>query len=266
MNCAQIVETPLPAGIEDVLLIGVDQRTPQRVVFEAGDAGTIARVRTTWEGDGTVLRTSATLTGASLHPTSFATHEKILSDPQIQQFLQVALTRDVAEAMRSVPVRPRGKIETSDGKFTELVGIVVEPDETVYRAGQTGRVRVHVRLGNTQKLRPGTIKLTGRRPDGREVAIVLKPDPAASAPGNPFEQSFAGQFNAGARPGIARAQGGCSTVGGQLGWSSNPSRSSRNSFFPVSRPDVLERAHEISHPPSQPLEPARPSRAAEQIA
>lgn len=198
-----IVETPLPAGIEDVLLIGVDQRTPQRVVFEAGDAGTTARVRTTWEGDGTVLRTSATLTGASLHPTSFATHEKILSDPQIQQFLQVALTRDVAEAMRSVPVRPRGKIETSDGKFTELVGIVVEPDETVYRAGQTGRVRVHVRLGNTQKLRPGTIKLTGRGPDGREMAILLKPDPAASAPGNPFEQSFAGQFNAGARPGIA---------------------------------------------------------------
>jgi pimeloyl-ACP methyl ester carboxylesterase len=198
-----IVATPLPDGIEDVVLIGVDQRTPQRIVFEAGEAGTIARVRTTWEGDGTVLRSSATLNGAFLHPTSFATHEKILSDPQIQQFLQVALTRDVAQAMRSVPVRPRGKIETSDGKFTDLVGIVVEPDETVYRAGQTGRVRVHVRLGNTQKLRPGTIKMTGRRPDGRDVAIMLKPDPAASAPGNPFEQSFAGQFNAGAKPGIA---------------------------------------------------------------
>jgi hypothetical protein len=33
------------------------------------------------------------------------------------------------------------------------------------------------------------------------VAIALKPDPAASDPTNPFEQSFVGQFEAGVKPG-----------------------------------------------------------------
>ena len=209
-----IVETPLPAGIEDVLLIGVDQRTPQRVAFEAGDGGTVTRVRTSWEGDGTVPRASATLAGATLHPTSFATHDKILNDPQIQQFLQVALTRDVAEAMRSVPVRPRGKIETSDGKITELVGLVLEPDDTVYRVGQSGRVLVHFRLGNTQKLRADKIKLTSRTSDGDEVVIPLTADPTASQPGNPFEQSFTGQFIAGPKPGTVTFRVVVPLVGG----------------------------------------------------
>lgn len=196
-----IVGTPLPAGIEDVLLIGVDQRTPQRVVFETGGDSTVARVGTTWAGDGTVLRTSATLTGATLHPTSYATHEKILSDPQIQQFLQVALTRSVDEAARTVAVRPRGKIQTPDGKVTELIGLVLEPDDTVYQTGQSGRVLVHFRLGSTQKLRADKIKLTSRTSDGQEIVIPLTAAPAASDPGNPFEQSFTGQFVAGPKPG-----------------------------------------------------------------
>lgn len=198
-----IVETPLPAGVEDVVLIGVDQRTPQRVAFEASNKGAIARIRTTWQGDGTVLRDSAALASAALHPTSFATHEKILADPQIQQFLEVALTRDVAEAIRSVKVRPRGLIRTAAGAITELVGIVVEPDQPIYRTGDICKVRVHVRLGNTQKLNPGTIKLSRRMPDGREAAITLTPDPASSDPGNPFEQSFVGRFSAGVKPGNA---------------------------------------------------------------
>jgi len=209
-----IIESPLPAGIEDVLLIGVDQRTPQRVAFEAADKGAVARMRTSWQGDGTVLRDSAVIAGAILHPTSFATHAKILHDPQIQQFLQVALTRDVAEAMRSVKVRPRGTIRTADGAITELVGIVVEPDEPIYRTGDVGKVRVHVRLGNTQKLRPETIKLTRRLPDGREAAVVLMPDPKASEPGNSFEQSFVGQFNAGVKPGNAMLTAVVSLSGG----------------------------------------------------
>jgi hypothetical protein len=45
------------------------------------------------------------------------------------------------------------------------------------------------------------IKLTRRMADGREVAIRLQPDPAASDPSNPFEQSFVGQFEAGVTPG-----------------------------------------------------------------
>ena len=139
---------------------------------------------------------------AIVHPTSYSTHEKILNDPQIQEFLQVALTRDVAEAVRSVKVRPRGQIKTPDGKTTELIGLVLEPDDTVYATGQSGRVLVHFRLGNTQKLRADQIKMTSRTPDGREVVIPLTADPKASQPGNVFEQSFSGQFIAGPKPGI----------------------------------------------------------------
>ena len=197
-----IVETPLPAGVEDVRLIGVDQRTPQRVAFETSGEGAIARLHTTWAGDATVLRDSAALGTAIVHPTSYSTHEKILNDPQIQEFLTVALTRDVAEAVRSVKVRPRGQIKTPDGKTTELIGLVLEPDETVYTTGQSGRVLVHFRLGNTQKLRADQIKMTSRTPDGQEVAIPLTADPKASQPGNVFEQSFSGQFVAGPTPGI----------------------------------------------------------------
>jgi pimeloyl-ACP methyl ester carboxylesterase len=197
-----IVDTPLPAGIEDVALIGVDQRTPQRIAFDIGAEGAVARLQTSWQGDATVLRDSAALATAVVHPTSFATHEKILHDPQIQEFLEVALTRDVAEAVRTVKVRPRGQIETAPGALTQLVGIVVEPDQPIYWTGGTGKVWVHVRLGNRQKLRPGKIRLSRRLPDGSVAAIALKPDPAASS-GNPLEQSFVGQFNTGARAGNA---------------------------------------------------------------
>lgn len=198
-----IVATPLPASVEDVVLIGVDQRTPQRITFDIGEKSAVARLRTSWEGDGTVLRNSAALAGATLHPTSFATHEKILHDPQILEFIEVALTRGVPEAMAKVKVRPRGTIRTAAGLVTELVGIVLEPDQPIYRTGDICKVRVHVRLGNTQKLDAQTIKLTRRMPDGREAAITLKPDPAASDPNNPFEQSFIGQFSAGVKPGNA---------------------------------------------------------------
>lgn len=196
----KIVETSLPAGVEDVMLIGVDQRTPQRVTFDVGADSAAARVQTSWQGDATVLRDSAALSTAIVHPTSFATHEKILHDPQIQEFLRVALTRDVAEAVRSVKVRPRGRIETAAGIVTDLVGIVVEPDQSVYRTGAAGRAWVHIRIGNTQKLRAGSVRLSRRLPDGSASTIALRPDPAASS-GNPLEQSFVGTFGTGERAG-----------------------------------------------------------------
>ena len=69
-----IVDSALPPDVEDVLIIGVDQRTPQRVAFaRAGEKATV-RVQTTWAGDGTVLRESAALPGRTIHPTSFADH------------------------------------------------------------------------------------------------------------------------------------------------------------------------------------------------
>jgi hypothetical protein len=89
---AEIIAKPLPPTAEDVLLIGVDQRTPHRVAFRQIGPMMFAQVEKTWVGDGTVVRESAALAQAPVRPTSFADHERILHDPQIQQFLAVALT------------------------------------------------------------------------------------------------------------------------------------------------------------------------------
>lgn len=202
---AEIVAQPLPAGIEDVLLVGVDQRTAQRVNFEVDGRKAAIRVQTSWAGDGTVLRDSAVLPSTVLHSTSFSIHERILQDPQIQDFLEIALIRSVAAAIDRVPVRPRGAVASISGEVTELVGIVVEPAEPAYRTGETGLVRVHVRLGTTDaRLPPRTIRLSRTMPDGGEGAIPLTADPSASEPGNPFEQSFVGRFETGAAPGFGR--------------------------------------------------------------
>ncbi len=198
---AAIVENPLPPGVEDVLLIGVDQRTPQHAAIVQGRGAARLHVQTSWAGDGTVVRESAAIPKAAFHPTSFADHERLLHDPQIQDFLRVALDAGVAEAMRVVPVRPRGNIRAADGRSTELVGIVVLPDEPAYRAGDRARVHVHVRLGEQRMLSADAIRLRTHMPDGREEPVALRPDPAASDPDNPFEQSFTGQFSAGARAG-----------------------------------------------------------------
>ena len=118
----------------------------------------------------------------------------------------MALTRDVAEAVRSVPVRPRGKIETADGKITELVGIVLEPDEPIYRTGDIAGCMC-ICGSATRQNRADTIKLTRRMPDGREVAIPLKPDPAASDPA--IRSSNPSSGNSGRREaGQWHAQGG----------------------------------------------------------
>ena len=60
-----------------------------------------------------------------------------------------------------------------------------------------------MRLGNLEKLKLDMLKLSGRMPGRRAEPIPLKPDPAASDPTNPFEQSFVGHFTAGAKPGDA---------------------------------------------------------------
>ena len=98
-------------------------------------------------------------------------------------------------------MRPRGRVRSVDGSLNELVGVVVEPDEPIYRTGDICKVRVHVRLGEQLKLDPAMIKLVRRMPDGRETPIALSPDPSASDPSNPFEQSFVGRFEAGVKPG-----------------------------------------------------------------
>lgn len=196
-----LVATAMPKGVEDVLLVGVDQRTPQRAAFRNGAGATVLTVDNTWAGDGTVIRDSAVIERVPLHPTSFADHQRILHDPQIQEFLRVALIRGVDQAIASVPVRERGRVRMADGSMTELVGVKVEPDEPIYRTGDICKVHVHLRLGDRARIDPASIRLTRRMPDGREVAIALTPDPSASDPSNPFEQSFVGKFEAGVKPG-----------------------------------------------------------------
>jgi pimeloyl-ACP methyl ester carboxylesterase len=196
-----LVATAMPKGVEDVLLVGVDQRTPQRASFRNGSGATVLQLQHTWAGDGTVLRESAVIEKLPLHPTSFADHQRILHDPQIQEFLTVALRKGVAEAVATVPVRNRGQIKSVDGSVTELVGVKVEPDEPIYRTGDICKVHVHLRLGDLTRVDASAIRLTRRMPGGHEVAIRLQPDPSASDPSNPFEQSFVGHFEAGVKPG-----------------------------------------------------------------
>ncbi|MGD9923793.1 MAG: hypothetical protein AB7V13_20475 [Pseudorhodoplanes sp.] len=193
--------TAMPKGVEDVLLVGVDQRTPERAGFRIADGVSLLEVENTWAGDGTVIRNSAVIERVPLHPTSFADHQRILSDPQIQEFLQVALTKGVPEAVATVRVRERGRMPAADGTMTELIGVAVTPDEPIYRTGDICKVHVHLRLGDRTGIGATSIRLTRRMPDGREVVIPLKADPAASDPSNPFEQSFVGTFAAGAKPG-----------------------------------------------------------------
>jgi pimeloyl-ACP methyl ester carboxylesterase len=198
---ATIVGTPLPAGVEEVMLLGVDQRTPHRFGLEQRGGTATVRMRTTWEGDGTVPRESATIARATVYSTSFADHERILQDPQVNEFVGVTLTRGTAEAVRVVPVRPRLRVRTADGTVTQLVGVAVVPDQPMYRAGDAGRAHVHVRLDSQQPLPVEALRLVLRMPDGRETPIALRRDPAGSDPSNPFEQSFVGEFQAGAGEG-----------------------------------------------------------------
>jgi pimeloyl-ACP methyl ester carboxylesterase len=197
-----IVDSPLPPEVEDVLIIGVDQRTSHNVSFERGTPRTTLRVQTTWAGDGTVVRESATLPGRTVHPTSFANHEQILHDPQVQEFIGVVLTRGVAEAIRAVKIRPRPTVRAIDGSPTELVGVAVLTDEPMYRVRDTGKVLVHIRLGTQRELSPQLIRLTFRAPGRGEDRVPLRLDPTASDPTNPFEQTFVGEFVIGPRPGV----------------------------------------------------------------
>jgi pimeloyl-ACP methyl ester carboxylesterase len=198
-----IVDSALPPNVEDVLIIGVDQRTPQKVGFaRAGEKATV-RVQTTWAGDGTVLRESAALPGRTIHPTSFADHERILRDTQVQQFLKVALTRGVSEAVDIVKVRPRSTIHTVGGALTQLVGVAVRTDSPAYHPGDKGEARVHIRLGTQDELPVRRVKLSFRDSHGRQKEITLRANRAASDPSNPFEQTFVGQFEVG-QAGVSR--------------------------------------------------------------
>ena len=197
----RIVAARLPAKIEEALVIGVDQRTPEHYALRTGDGEAQLSVRTSWEGDGTVMRDSARLAERVTYPTSFATHDAILSDASVQDFVLATLARGPEAAMEAVPVRERTSILTALGTLVELVGVAIGTDQPLYRTGTMATVHVHLRLGVEEAVDAGAISLTIQRPGGEVVPLRLAPDPLASEPSNRFEQSFSTQFETGVEAG-----------------------------------------------------------------
>lgn len=197
----EIIEQPLPAHIEEALVIGVDQRTPQHYVLELGTGEANLSVRTSWEGDGTVIRDSALLPERPTYPTSFAVHDAILSDPSVQDFVIAALGKGASAAVETVPVRPRTSILTALGELVELVGVTIATDQPVFPAGARAKATVHLRLDTLDAIDTGTLRLMVTVPGGVPVELPLVSDPAASDPSNPFEQSFSAELDVGTRAG-----------------------------------------------------------------
>src|SRR5690606_7154437 len=127
-----IVAAPLPDHVEEGFVVGVDQRTPEHYALETGSGEARLSAGTSWEGDGTVMRSSAALTARVAYPTSFATHDAILNDSAVQDFVIAALAEGPRVAVAKVPVRERTTILTALGELVELIGVAIETDQPMY--------------------------------------------------------------------------------------------------------------------------------------
>jgi pimeloyl-ACP methyl ester carboxylesterase len=192
-----IFEQPLPGGIEEALVIGVDQRTPQRFELALGEGEAALNLVTSWDGDSVVMRDSAQLKNRIVYPTSFATHDAILSDKSVQDFVLATLARGPDVASKLIPIRARGTILTKLGDLVELVGAAVDTDQPIYAMGTNATAIVHLRLGVDTPVDPSSLTLTVTTPDGLTRPIALSAARGLSDPANPLEQSFAGPFNTG---------------------------------------------------------------------
>ncbi|KZM49191.1 alpha/beta fold hydrolase [Labrenzia sp. OB1] len=197
----RIVDTPLPAAIEEVLIIGVDQRTPEQYELQVRRGEAHFDMRTSWEGDGTVLRESAQLQKRVTYPTSFAVHNAILNDELVQDFAISVLREGSEVAHETVPVRKRTSVLTALGAAVELVGVVVTTDQPVYETNATATATVHLRLEVQDPVDAGRFSLALAASGTTARPIVLHPDPGASDPTNPFEQSFSARFETGPEAG-----------------------------------------------------------------
>lgn len=193
----KIFDEPLPSNVEEALVIGVDQRTPQQYELQSGTGEARLNVSTSWEGDGTVMRDSAVLSDRVTYPTSFATHDAILSNQSVQDFVLATLSQGPEAAIKIVPVRERTSILTALGDLVELVGVAIETDQPIYATGAVATATIHLRLGVEDPVDAGAIKLTVQTPDGSETVVPLTSAPQASDPGNPFEQSFSARIPTG---------------------------------------------------------------------
>jgi pimeloyl-ACP methyl ester carboxylesterase len=199
---AEIVATPLPDGIDEALVIGVDQRTAESLRLQRRGEAWEIDLRTAWSGDGVVVPASARFEESIVYPTSFSVHNAILNDPDVQAFVLAALRNGPEAALRTVPVRPRDKIETALGRLVALVGVAVATDAPAYPTGAEVPVRVILRPDGMEPIEPGTIALRAERPDGTTEPVPLSRDPAGTD--NPFEQVFEGRLAAGGQEGPLR--------------------------------------------------------------
>ncbi len=204
VRLSEIVDQPLPTSIEEAVVIGVDQRTPEQFDLQLGNGEAQLGVRTSWDGDGTVMRDSASLPGRIVYTTSFATHDAILNDPAVQDFVLTTLADGPDVAADSVPVRKRSSILTALGEAVELIGVAVATDQPAYRAGSVGKLTVHLRLPVADPVDSAALHALVTLPDATAVPAALTPDPAASDPANPLEQSYSAAFQTGLVPGDLR--------------------------------------------------------------
>lgn len=144
------------------------------------------------------MRDSARLPQRVTYPTSFATHDAILSDEAVQRFVLAALVDGPETAISTVPVRERTDVFTALGALVELVGVAIATDQPAYRTGTTGKATVHLRLDVDEPVDRDAISMSMARPGGPALPVPLAMDPQASDPANPFEQSFSAPFETGA--------------------------------------------------------------------
>lgn len=203
MRIQAVIEQPLPARIEDVIVIGIDQRTPEHYEIEYDDFGGEAEliIATSWRGDGVVIRDSALLDNRALFPTSFATHQAILNEASAQDFVVTALDFDGQTAVRQVPVKPRSNIFTKLGRLVALIGVSVEAEAPVYRVGEQAKAIVRILPDSTDAVDADRVRLTVTRPGGNPIELTLHSDPSQSDPTNAREQSFVAEFSAGTNAG-----------------------------------------------------------------
>ncbi|WP_157954355.1 lipase family alpha/beta hydrolase [Saccharospirillum mangrovi] len=203
LHIESVVEQALPAGIEDALVIGIDQRTPERYEIEYNTNGGEADllIATSWSGDGVVMRDSAVLENRAVFPTSFATHQAILNEESAQDFVVTALDFDAGTAALNVPVKQRSSIFTKLGQLVALIGVSVEAETPVYQAGEAARAVVRILPDSADDVDASRIRLTVTRPGGYPTELTLRSDPSLSDPTNDREQSFVAEFNAGRNTG-----------------------------------------------------------------
>lgn len=200
MRIQAVIEQPLPAHIEDVIVIGIDQRTPEHYEIAYDDQGgeAVLNIATSWRGDGVVMRDSAMLENRQVFPTSFATHQAILNESSAQDFVVTALDFDAETAVRRVPVKARTSIFTKLGKWVALIGVSVEPENPVYRTDERAKAIVRILPDSTDAVDASRVRLTLTRPGGYPTELSLRSDPSQSDPSNAREQSFVAEFDTGA--------------------------------------------------------------------